>query len=464
MTNVTLFQAAVNTATTTNGMTAFKSTLNANLDLFFKIGTARGSDISDTFDKAFTEDSDLALRILQWGRDIRGGAGERQRFRDLLLSLASKDIPFGLMKSLLQKVPEIGRYDDLHVLVGTEYEFLALDVHAKGIQGKNGLAGKWAPRKGAVANKLREVLGMSPKQYRKTIVGLTKVVETQMCANEWDEINYSHVPSVASRIYSKAFRRHDPEGYQNYIDSVISGKVKMNASAIFPYDVLRNIYSDSGAAEAQWKNLPDFLEGTDERILTVCDVSGSMTWANTGAGVTPMEVCVSLGLYFSERLEGVFKNQVMTFESNPAFVTLTGNTLSDRYRQLKAAPWGGSTNLVGSFEQLLKAAKLHNVPAEQMPTKLLIMSDMQFDVACGRGATGLDKLKNAFTEAGYVMPQVVFWNIASTDYGNVPVTFNTNGVGLVSGASPTVVQSVLGGEVDPVTVMKKTVMVDRYKL
>jgi len=192
---------------------------------------------------------------------------------------------------------------------------------------------KWLPRKSKIINgknftkDLIEFLSFSPKRYRKTLVTNTKVVESLMCANKWSEIEYSHVPSIASKNYANAFNRHDPSRYKSYLNSVMKGEAKMNASAIFPYDVCRGIFSNPEQADAQWKSLPNYLEGVNERILTVCDVSGSMHGL-------PMEVSVSLGLYFSERLEGEFKDCVVTFSEQPKFVKLEGNTLSERYRNL----------------------------------------------------------------------------------------------------------------------------------
>ncbi len=99
--------------TTENGMLAQESTMNACVDLFFKIGASRGKDITDLFQKAFVEDRDLALRIALWSRDVRGGAGERDLFRSILLFL-DRHYPSLLLKTeLLDKVPELGRWDDL---------------------------------------------------------------------------------------------------------------------------------------------------------------------------------------------------------------------------------------------------------------------------------------------------------------------------------------------------------------
>lgn len=458
-----LFEAVNNVTETTNGAGAYKSTLNKCLDLFFCIGTARGADMTEKFNEALKEDKDLTLRILQWVRDVRGGAGERERFRSLLKHFAQTSDDPELVAKLIRKIPEIGRFDDCFALVGTKYENQALSVIGCGILDKNGLAAKWAPRRGEMAVKLRNHLGFTPKRYRKTIVELTKVVETQMCAGQWDEIEYRKVPSVASRIYASAFGRHSEERYKNYLEAVLEGTEKMNASAIFPHDVLRGLNNGDVAetqVQAQWQSLPNYLEGTDERILPVVDVSGSM------AGL-PMEISVALGLYFSERLEGLFKDCVITFETEPQFIKFDGSAnIQERARAMRQAPWGGSTDFVAVFQLLLGIAVKNNIPAEQLPTKLLCVSDMQFNQSTNQGLweTTVDTLKEMYKTAGYEFPQLVFWNASSSDTGNVPVTFNESGVALVSGASPSIVKVVIGGELNPIDIMNSAVGIDRYKL
>lgn len=444
--------------TTTNGMVAHEEVGDAVVSLFFKIATARGADMSKDFLKAFAQDPDKAIRVLLWSRDVRGGAGERQRFRDLLsIALDQMYVP---AEAILLKVPEIGRYDDLHVLVGTKWEELALSVHLAGIKAGNGLACKWAPRKGKIAEKLRTMWDVSPKFYRKHIVQHTKVVEQLMCAGKWDEIEYSHVPSVASGIYGKAFQRHDSSRYAGYLASVVKGEAKMNASAIFPYDIYRNVVrGNRDQADAQWSSLPNYLQGVDERIIVMSDVSGSMTGL-------PMDISVSLGLYFAERLEGEFKNCLLTFSERPSLFKLEpDSTLSQKFVQIQGMNWGMSTNLEAAFDVILQNAVRFNVPQDKMPTKLLIISDMQFNSCVSNGGdTALEMARRKFAEKGYKAPSVIFWNAAGSDSGNAPARFNETGVALVSGASPAVVQSVLGGEIDPVKVMLKTIMKDRYTI
>ena len=188
----TFVNAVVNQeARTENGMKARKSTASKLVDLFFKIGASRGKNIVGDFTSAFVEDKDVALRIAAWSRDARGGAGERQIFRDILKHLETTDTDAAV--ALMRKVPEVGRWDDLLVVESTKLKQVAFDMVKDALNADNGLCAKWMPRKGNIAVELREYLGWSPKFYRKRLVELTKVVEQNMCANAWDEIGRAHV-------------------------------------------------------------------------------------------------------------------------------------------------------------------------------------------------------------------------------------------------------------------------------
>jgi hypothetical protein len=461
---MSLYYAFNNTTTTENGMVAYKSTGNKVLDLFGKIGSSRSTPdqaLVKMFDAAYAENQELAIRTLLWARDVRGGAGERKVFRTLLKHLVEKDVKglYGVVKL----TAEVGRWDDLLELIGTSGEFLAVEVITQALRENQGLCAKWMPRQGSVANVLRKAMDLTPKQYRKLLVGLTQVVETKMCSKEWGAIEYPHVPSVAASRYAKAFGRNDPVRYQKYRDALTKGEVKINASAIFPYDVIKG--SDPQIVQAQWNSLPDYMEGTDEKILAMIDVSGSMGTLVSGK-TSAMDVAVSLGIYVSERLTGEFKDTFLTFTSQPRLIKATGSVQS----RIQAAKRyvGYDTNLAKAFEVLLKSAVDHKVPASDMPTKLLILSDMQFNsyVICGASVSALQMIAHKYKTAGYEMPQIVFWNIADGrgSANNSPMSSDSEtGVALVSGFSPSIMRSVLGSKtITPVDVMMETIMKERY--
>ena len=458
---------------TENGMATNSTSLNACVDLFFNIGAMRGQDkqrLIATFSKAFNEDPKRAMKLLFWARDIRGGAGERQVFKDIIAYLAENhDLA---LKPNLHLISEYGRWDDLLVLSGTYLEKDAFTLITEALKNGSGLAAKWMPRKGTIADRLRNFMNLSPKQYRKYLVGLTNVVETKMCAKEWDSIEFGKLPSLASSRYQKAFGKNAYESYSAYIQSLVKGEAKINAGAIYPYDVTKSLtHGNSTVADEQWKALPNWMEGANDMILPVVDVSGSMDCPVGGnKNLTCIDVAVSLGLYISERNEGAFKDAFITFSENPQIQVVSGS-LDDRYRQMSRAKWGMSTNLEATFKLILDQATKHELSQDEMPNKILILSDMEFNEAIGeRGwkitntwnPTAQQMIEKMYADAGYKVPQIVYWNIQSRN-GGVPVAFDKLGTALVSGFSPAIMTSLLGGDIEsPQQIMDKTILSERY--
>jgi len=445
---------------TANGMKTFDSSKSALVDLFFTIGASRGKDLSVQFVKAMKQDETLALRLLMWARDVRGGAGERDVVRTILLSL-EKNYP-EVLSRLLPHLPEFGRWDDLLIFKTKAIKDQAYTLIGDALRERNGLAAKWMPRQGPVAVEIRNFFGMSPKFYRKSLVNLTKVVEQSMCANTWDDINYSHVPSLAAARYQKAFKKHDPAGYEAYKAKLSTGEAKVNASAVYPYDVIksRRFGGDDKVIQAQWDALPNYIG--DELVLPVCDVSGSMSCPVGGnANLTCMDVSVSLGLYLADKNTGPFKDMFLTFSDKPKLQVLKGN-LIDKLNQLERAEWGMSTNLHAAFQCVLDYAVKGKVKAEDMPKYILVMSDMEFNHCARHDDSAMQMIERKFKEAGYEAPGIVFWNL-NARAGNVPVKHDKRGVALVSGFSPSIMTSILKAEsLDPASVMLQTLNSPRY--
>jgi len=328
------------------------------------------------------------------------------------------------------------------------------------------------PRKGNLAVELREYLGWTPKFYRKRLVELTNVVEQNMCAKEWDEINFSHVPSVAAARYKKAFNRNTTK-YAEYVQTLVKGEnpeVKVNASVAFPYDVLKgriNCYgvkfdkTEKDLIQKQWEALPNYVG--DANILPLVDVSGSMSCpAGKNTKLSCLEVAVSLGLYLADKNTGKFKDTFLTFSGSPELLHLKGD-INQKIDQMVKSKWAMDTNLHAAFKKILDTAVKGQVPQEEMPKMLLILSDMQFNACVTFDDSAMQMIERSYAVAGYEMPKVVFWNLNASD--NVPVKFDKGGTALVSGFSPAIVKPLLNGNLEeftPEAIMRKTVMVDRY--
>jgi hypothetical protein len=451
--------------TTENGMTTNSSSLNECVNLFFTIGAMRNiepSRIISSFTKAFNEDPQTALRILFWSRDVRGGAGERNTPK-VIFKYLGVNKPESI-KPFLSLIPEYGRWDDLFVFFGTKLENDVVNTIMDGLKGENGLLAKWLPRKGVIFNTIRKKMDVDPKTLRKLLVRLSNTVEQKMCSKQWETIEYGKIPSLALGRYTNAFVKNDKTRFEEYKKLLSQGVEKINTGAIYPYDVIKTLTKgDTELANLQWSALPNFMESaTDEMILPVVDVSGSMSAVvGDNENLTCLLVAISLGLYISERNEGPFKDYFITFSEMPQLQKVNGS-LIDRYNQMRYSNWGYNTDLVKTFELILNQSIINNVSQDQMPKKILILSDMEFDEADKRNDTAFDMIKRKYSESGYELPKIIFWNLRSRQ-DNFPVRFDQNGTALISGFSPSILKPLLGGEeISPLSIMNKTINSERY--
>ena len=313
-----------------------------------------------------------------------------------------------------------------------------------------------------IATAIRKALSLSPKAYRKLLADNSETVEQVISQSKWGQVDYKTVPSKAFNLYRNAFAKHDEDRFNSFIEKVESGETTINAWAIFPVDIYRS--SENGwnrkSIVAQWNSLPDYLN--DENILPVCDVSGSMGW---GWGMTqevcPMDVSVSLWVYLSERSKGVFKDAFITFSDRPQLQYLKWDCV-DRFNQLRRADWGMSTNLEATFDLILDTATRDGLKQDELPSKVLIISDMEFN-SCGGQRTNFDSIKAKFSQHGYEMPWIVFWNVNGRIW-NSPVQATDKNTALIGGYSPSIVKAVLGWEdMTPVGVMMKAISWERYE-
>jgi len=442
---------------TANGAVTHSTSLNAVVDMFFIAGASRQmteQSIINVFVKAFDQDPVLAIKCLFWARDIRGGAGER-RFFQIIMKHLIKSIPYEeLVDQLIVLVPEYGYWKDVFQLERPTPDNLDWLVRQLDENPNKGLLAKWWPRRGEWFSHGHKQAKMTPKEFRKKLVGLTKVVETDMCNKEWQNINYSHVPGQAFQRYKKAFLRNDESRFSQFITKAIKGEAKVNSSTVFPYQLYQSFCKgeNSNSIIAQWNNLPDYVgEGS---FLPMCDTSGSMIGL-------PMEMSISLGVYLSERNKSIFKDAFLTFSEKPELQVLKGN-VADRFRQLRGAHWEMNTNLLAAFELILNKAKDAGLPQSDMPDTILIISDMEFDPAW-MGKTNYETIQMMYENAGYVAPKIAFWNVKGRE-GNVPVNAKAPNVALISGASPAIVKNVLAGkDFTPQGIMLETLNSDRYK-
>lgn len=451
----------LNVAFTENGDRAYKTSGSYCLDYFSLIGGMRFNytNALNNFMKAYKEDPILAIKILFFTRDIRGGLGERNIFRftfNALCNMAPE-----VAKQVISYVPTYGRYDDLFSAYSTPVrkevvkivrEQLKEDIENKKENKPISLLAKWMPsintssnETRVLAKKLASSLGMSNEEYRKTLSMLRKdfIIENNLREKDYS-FDYESVPGGAMFKYRGAFFKHDEERYSAFLDAVNSGEKKINSSTIFPYEVIRkfengdvNTKKDANALDTIWNSFS--REGIDSKTIVVRDGSGSMYDCEK---VSANSVATSLALLFAERLEGEFKNKFITFSSHPKLVEVEGKTIKEKYNFISQFDDYSNTNIEKVYKLILNVYSNPNFKKEDALDRIVIISDMEFDcIEEDNEISTYEFFKKEFEKLGFKLPEVVFWNVRARST-HLPVTMNEANVKLVSGASSSIIDMV----------------------
>ena len=418
--------------------------------------------------EAFTKTPAEAIVAAFNLRHCRGGKGER------VLGRAAIEWIFvnkpEIFPRLIPFIPEMGRWDDLIYLLTVKARtrdtssveqlkdqvamFYMTNLNTQKelmAEGKpTDLSAKWAPTQGSAMDKqhhvvarLCRVYGITLRTYRveycTPLRAYGNILERLMCSGEWDEIQFAKVPSCAMKKLKKAFEKHVPAKFNQYKADLTAGKTVVKGKQLFPHELVSQcrLGKYDAITQGQWNvQMAEAKKlGNLKRTVAMVDSSGSMRGL-------PMDVAFALGILIAEQTLPPFRGDVLTFESQPTFITLKRNAkLSDLVLQLLSAPWGGSTNIQAAFDLILIAGVKAHLPQSQMPDRLVIISDMQFNQSQG-GTTNWEAIQQKYAAAGYERPGVVFWNVngGSSDF---PVTTTSDNVALVSGFSPALLKGII---------------------
>lgn len=445
------------------------------------------------FITSYEEDPLYTMKWLMYARHIKLGLGERDVFRMMLTKIGDLHPEMALQFIIGTELWNYGRWDDvLRIFFDTTSGILhdglgALianqfrrDVMACGLGDSISLLAKWMPsnntsskEKRSEAVILQSLLHLSAREYRKTLSRLREhlaVVDRKASLNQWNDINYNHVPSKANLKYRNAFIKHDEERRQAYLTSLEKGddSVKINANSMFLYDIVQ-AYIDNNSC---WRNILRPYDETLEQlwhaqespkdyddILVIRDGSGSMGQQLSGnSSVTALSVADSIALYCSQHNKNEsFKNRFITFSNRPQMVDVSMcETLRDKLRRLHRFDDYSNTDIEATFDLILDTAVKHHLRQEELPSACLIISDMQFDQATKHddNTTVIESCRKKFEALGYTMPRLIFWNVSVYVHNTIPVQMHPSGVVLVSGFSKSIVDMVVSREVNPETALK----------
>ena len=303
--------------------------------------------------------------------------------------------------------------------------------------------------------------------YRMTVSPLRKkleVVERDITAEQFSNIKYERVPSLAMNRYGNLFMTKDGDRYGQYIEKVAQGKAKISGAVLLPSTLVKQARDtrislfgsaksskeliaqkikkmEASRVDSQWKTLVQRIRdsGTLENSIAVCDVSGSMCTPTFKDGTCPMDSSLGLSVLLAEITKPPFGGQFITFSSRPEMQKLEGDTLSANIQQMERSAWTMNTNFVAVFEDLLlPMAQGHKVTDENMVKQVFVFSDMQFDECGGESwSNSFEKIQHKYKQAGYHMPKLIFWNLAGGRIGlaSKPTLAEQDDVALVSGYS-----------------------------
>lgn len=473
--------------TTTNGAVAYETSGKKLLDFNFGVSAMRHMNpetIANKFMGVFFEDRLTALEYMFYLGDVREGLGERKVFRSCLDYLM-KNQP-EIANAVMGLIPHYNRWDSVLGMLNDEntksiaVKMIKAQLKEDKAKRKLGnpisLCAKWMPSINASskisierAKFLCKEFGWTQRKYRKTLSKLRKylnVVETQMSAKKWGEINYSAVPSKANLNYNNAFLRNDEKRRREYLASLEKGEAKINASTLNPHEICYRYRTTccrkDVTFEELWKALPNL---TVDNTLVIRDGSASMTWnSSCGGNATPLDVATALAIYMSEHNTGEWKNKYITFSANPKIVDLTNcKTLADKVKlSLNEADYS-NTDIYKTMMLILNTAVNNEMSVDEMPKMIVICSDMQFDGWMHNlNKILFDKIAENFGKHGYKLPRICFWNLSGSMNNTIPMQQNDLGLILCSGFSVQILKMFMSNQVDPYKVLLETLHSERY--
>ena len=331
--------------------------------------------------------------------------------------------------------------------------------------------------------------------------------EVKECAHRFAEINFAKMPArclkgkmkaylneqlkVAPSMHEEGGNRHPDDhdrvaAREHLLKTLVEKGVK--GGQCDPHEFVKQVFGkgvlSSGVKavlNGQWNSLRENVVSMTEarrkaleelgevlgvdtgKLVVMSDVSGSMSG-------DPMLVSIGMGILVSEICHPAFRNLVLTFSSRPQFHDLSScPTFCDKVTSLARADWGGNTDFEAAMNRIASVVEAKRLTQEEIPD-MLVVSDMQFDMARGSGGygsygyggaasrpaaweTSYEKIRKMFHDLGMKVhgapfdpPKIIFWNVRATE--GFPAAADQEGVMLMSGYSPALMKFVLSGEME----------------
>lgn len=516
-TKTNAFLDAVNfkaTTTTENGATTYVTTNSAIVDQFGKAGNFRGRPISDVFaDQAhiWDENAEAALRFPFYLRmitrkikvnannetdKVQNGQGARDESFKRLLWIA-KEHPEAFYDNIWA-LPLVGSWKDIWTIMYYDikenlnvinqkamFEIIAqgllCDTHVNlvkkfmpRIKSKSKCTTDWGNITNDLAKSFAKFMNLSYKEYNKTkSSGTAHTFQKLICSRNYDALNWNHIPGRALNLLvtSKFLTNHNLR--DNYTQWILTQPVGKFTGYVFelarklrearngnPRFNTREVPIEiKHTLDAQFKGLVDKAraDGTiTENVWCCLDTSGSMGCQVHGLpGVTCSDIANSLAMFFAELNTGAFHNKVIMFDDVSTPHDMVGDSFCDRISKLPRVGCGG-TNFQSAVDVIIKIRREHpEIPLEQYPTTVLVVSDMQFDATSYGWRSqrseptnyeySKNSLKTVFPSDFVDNMKFIWWDCASrygtTDFEGDAIT---SGATYFSGFDGSIISMILG--------------------
>lgn len=488
---------------TENGALTHKTSGKVLADQFGKAGSYRGRELETVFAEQaelWSEDELMALRFPFYLRmitrktkvnddviteKVQKGQGARdEAFKRLLwVALKHKDAFYKNICFL----PMVGSWKDLWTLlyydVVNETNFIdhkiIYELINEGLKCKthSELIKKFMPRiktaskcktpwtqiTNMLAKEFANFNGLSYKQYNhlKTS-GTAHDFQKLICSQRYKDINWNLIPGRAlNNIATEKFlNKHDLiDNYTNWVMKQPTAKFTG-----YVYELGLEVAQDRENKMPLFrkmtidKQFDELVKKATEdgsplgNVWCALDTSGSMTHPVAGK-VRAIDVCVSLGVFFSTLNTGAFHDHVVMFDTTSRPLKLEGS-FSDKIRQIYSQniAWG-NTNFQSIVDLMVKIRKENpEIPLEDFPSTILVVSDMQFDAPYGSTTeTNYEAMKSKLYE---VFPtefvdsmKFIWWDVVSRKKEDFPATLSDGGNYFFSGFDGSIITMLLGGEV-----------------
>lgn len=474
---------------TENGALSHSTTGSALLDYFSKCGTYRqreaeevAADISAIWDESPT----LALKIIFYNRlitrqqkgflateKVQKGQGNRSEFRQAIAYLARYRsnsfyknlwlVPVcGTWKDLwhedLIDVLDLGKvFELIQKGLSDDYNRELLAKYLPRIRSKSNTFNERHERLNRFAYALIKYLGWTPVSYRKfKAAGQAHRFQQHLSQGTPDQLQFNTIPGKA---LFQMVNNKGKDGLttleRNGLDKRYLNWIMEQPTAKFTgyvYELMKHVSANMTSAQSytlnkQFNGLIELAQkdqSIQENVWCALDTSGSMT--APVADTTAYDICISLGVYFATLNEGAFKDHVVLFDSRSELKQLYGD-FTDKVMQIRSTKtaWG-STNFMSVIEEIVRTRQQQpNIPVEDFPTTLLVVSDMQFDPAGANVQSNYQYAMQKLRAVGLPEIRIVWWWVTGrgTDFPN---KLDDTGVILIGGFDGAILSSLLGEE------------------